>query len=476
MPTATLSIAISGLQSTENLPETRGYYLPHSADFSPAYLREQLERIADAGFNLLVFPVYVNGHTTFPSETAKNAGLPSISPLFRKWDPLAETLDIANSLGLGVWGFARPYNFHPRHSLTPHRLLKKYPQWRLAIHPSHRGSPLGKREGYVACPVNHDYRRYLGDLFSEMVLGYPIDGLVLNYSGYGLRTGTLAEHPFCFCNACLEKFETEKGAHLFAKAATPEGVKEIRAWQTEMSRASLEYLRHRIMKSRRTLRLVCRAQPQWRWTVEEAGPALHRPYCIDWNSLLREGIIEELVIDHDEDVNAELFSSRLVSDLAELHHESLVLPSIRVTKPADLEAPLAAVRKYPVSGFVCEFANPMTAEDAAFIRDRYFAEPAHASDQAPLVSVSFLLRRVQANHADNELISDFMKDFLRLIERAYRRADSFHDLEIIFENLSGLQVAIRRGRLGRYPIPESTLRDIGLARRLIRVASLDVRT
>lgn len=476
MATKTLPIVVSGVQPTEILPETRGYFVAHSKTFSANFIRRELELAARAGFNLVLFPVYVNGYTFFRSETAREAGFDAINPPYRRWDPLTEALDVANSLGVSVWGIVRAYNFHPRYSVAPQRLLKKFPQWRLTLHPEMRHSPLRKRENYVACPINAAYRRYLGDLLAELVAAYPIDGLMLTYSGYGLRKGSLDENPFCYCLACRERFAIDHRTDLVSRALEPGGIEQIRQWQTQMTHTNLEYLRHRIMKSRRTLRLVCRAQPHWRWHAEEAGPSLHSAYTIDWNALLGSGVIEELAIDHDEDVNPELFSARLVTDLAELHHESLLLPSIRVNEPGDLDAPLRAIHRYAVAGLIAEFNNPLTETSAALIRERFFSEPAQVTDRAPLLAVSYLLKRVQANHADNELIYDFMRDFLRLIERAYKGDDSFHSLEVIFENLTGLRNSIRRGRLGRYPVPESTIRDLGLARRLIRVAMLDVKT
>jgi hypothetical protein len=69
-----------------------------------------------------------------------------------------------------------------------------------------------------------------------------------------------------------------------------------------------------------------------------------------------------------------------------------------------------------------------------------------------------------------------MRDFLRLIEMQLRKGLTFEPLEVILQNLGGLQAAIRRGRLGGYVIPESTLRDISLARRILRLTCLQVRS
>ena len=458
------------------LPETRGYYLTHSKSFDPDTVCNEIERAARAGFNLIVFPVYVNGYTFFPSEEAKAAGFSSINPLFRKWDPLAVALDCARDLGLKLWGFARPYNFHPRYSVATHKLLKKFPKWRMVIHPKFAGTEIGRRANYLACPINEEYRRYLGTLLAELVIGYPIEGLVLNYTGYGLRRGSIEQRPFCFCSSCRERYAQETGGDLVQDFLHRERIEAVQDWQTKASVWTLEYLRHRIMKSRRTLRLICRTHPHWRPASGQLEPVIHAPYCIDWNTLLSTGIVEELIVDHEDEVAPEMFSSRLVTDLAELPSSALLIPSIRITVPADLEAPLAAIRRYPVGGFLAEFTDPLSLDDAATIHDRYLSTPAEPVESAPLRSVATLLSRVQAAHRDNELIYDFMEDFLRLIDRALGGGTTFRFLEVILENLDGLQDAIRRGRMGRYPIPESTLRDLGLAERVLRIACLDVRS
>lgn len=458
------------------LPEARGYYLVYERGFSSTSVRQEIEWAAAAGFNLIVFPVFNNGYTLFPSETARSIGMPAINPLFKKGNALADALAISHDLGLQVWGFARPYNFHPRYSLTGNnKLLRKKREWRTEIHPHFRNSPFRRREAYTACPVNPEYRRYLGDVFSELAMGYPVDGLVLSFNGYGLRGGSLDESPFCFCDACARIFHAETGDTLTARSTDPAGLARVRRWQREKTSQAVLYLRNRIYKSRRGLRLFARSQPQWRWHAEDGGPALYPPYCIDWNDLISRGAVEGMVVDHDGEHGLELFSARLVSDLCELHHEALVLPTVQVWTPDDLGPPLEAIRRYPVSGIIAELADPMGEAEAVEIRENYFAEPAQVPESNPLQSVAHLFRRVQSAHEDNPIVRDLMRDFLRLIGRTEAQGMSFELLETMHANLSGLQDAIRRDRLHGYRVPESTLRDIGLARRLIRLACLDRR-
>lgn len=469
-------IIISTTPTVESRPETRAYYLEHSSAFTPRSIEEEIRRAARAGFNVLMFPVYVNGFTLFPSEAVRSRGYTKINPLFRTWDPVETATRIAHEVGVHLWGFARPYNFHPRYSVAPHRLLSRFPDWRVDIHPNMRRLSLRDKEQFNACPVNPDYRRYLGDLLVELIMGYPLDGLVINFTGYPFRRGSLETGPFCYCPACRRKYGDTTGGQLVADALDPAGLDRVRDWQRLETRISTEYLRHRLMKIRRTMRLIFRARPEWRWSGEDSGSGVDPHYCVDWQELQERGTAEAMLVDHDNETAPEHFRTRLVSDLAKLHPEAFIIPSLQVHKPSDLELPIEAVRRYPVPGFLAEFTYRISDEDADLIREKYFAESAQSPDHRPLLSAAWLLRRVAGEHSDNPLIRDFMRDFLRLIEKQVRGGASFHHLELILQNLAGLQDAIRRGRLGDYHIPEQSMRHLSLARRIIRLSCLDVRT
>lgn len=458
----------------ESRPETRGYHLRLRPGLTLESIHEQIDWAGRAGFNLIIFPIYINGYTTFPCEAARSIKFRPIHPGFGEVDLLDEALAAASERGLAVWGFARPYNFHPRHALSPHKLLRKHPQWRMASHPDHRASPLRRREEYAACPINPDYRRYLGDLLSEVALGYPIGGIILNLAGYGLRQGSMERSPFCFCPACRKRFAEDTEADLLDMAKTEDGVRAIREWQTAASTAALDYLRHRIGKNRKTLRLFCRAQPQWRWRSEDAGPELYERYCLDWPRLLGSGTVHGLVIDHDEELDPQFFGSRLVTDLSELHDEAILLPSVKIVRASDVAPLLDAIRRYPVTGFLAEFDILPSRFQAEKIREEFLTGNAEIAEESPLESVASLCLGLQIRHSDNGLLHDLMRDFFRLIFRAQQEGASFHRLEVMYENLAGLQDAIRRNRLGGYEVGERTLRDISLARRLVRLACLDV--
>ncbi len=483
MATGSFTIPVLSAPAVEAVPETRVFHFDPHRGFTRAEVRTQIALAARAGFNVILFPVFVNGYTLFPcaatKEIRRGRGVSRfypINPQYRKWDPVADATRAARDAGVNLWGFVRPYNFHPRYSSATHRLLRKFPEWRIAPHPLYRRHRLKSREDIVACPLNPDYRRYLGDMLTELAEGYAVDGLVINYTGFGLRGGTITSYPYCFCRSCRALYAEARKGDLLNDALKPEGLEPIRKWQAEASMESVEYLRHRLIKSRRTLRLICRAQPQWRTDPEETGTDMQSEYSLDWNTMLETGTVEELLIDHDDETAPDLFRNRLVSDLAALRDEAFILPAVRVNTAEDLERPLDAVRRYPVAGFLAEFVGKFAERDADFIRENYLRQDAQSPDQSPLAATQFFLRRIQTRHRDNGLISDFMRDFIRLIEAQQQKGMTFDTLQIVLDNLEGLQNAIRRGRLGEYSIPETTMRDISLARKTTRLACLDVRT
>lgn len=475
MTTHSISIPVIAAAAQEVIPETRVYNIELQRSSTPRSLREEISRAVRAGFNAILFPVYVNGYSNFPSQSARDIKFPAINPQFKSWDPVNEIAQIAHGEGINFWGLVRPYNFHSRYASTTHKLLERNPKWRIQVHPNLRRHRFSSREAVVACPVNREYRRYLADLLVELVSGYPIDGLVINYTGYAFRDGPAKKYPYCFCPACAAVYAEQTGGDLLVNALSPDGIASVRKWQYSVSSANLEYLRHRLLKSRRTLRLICRAQPQWRWNSGDEESENPEPYTLDWNQMIRSGAVEELLVDHDDETAPDMFRTRLVTDLAALHDDALLLPAIRIAQPTDLEKPLEAIRRYPVAGFIAEFAIPLNDLDADFIRDNYLFEAAQSPDHHPLLAAVFFLKRVRDNHSDNELLRDFMRDFMRVLEGQIKVQTSFGTLEMIFENLAGLITAIRRGRLGDYPVPETTMRDLGLARRTIRLACLNVR-
>lgn len=456
------------------VPQTRGYVINVVRSLSPISLENEIQRAAQAGFNVLLFPIYNNGWTLFPSEAARAHGMKRISPLFSKWNPLAKACRIAADTGMSVWAYGRPFNFHPRFSVADHKLLHKKPQWRLRTHPDYQNSHHKRYELWHPCPLNPDYRRYIGDVLTEVAHSYPITGLVLYYSSYGLHGGPLGHFPFCFCESCRAQYREEyPDADLVADAGS--NIERVRTWQLDMSHDTLAYLRHRILRARRALRFICRARPHWRGEPPTRGVTERNVRLMDWPALMDSGAVDELLVDPDDEPLGASLGSRVAADYAFLGDRVLFSPVISVEDPANLRIPLRVLYRYPIPGFIAQFQHPLSLDDAQAIRESYFSEPAMVAETSPVRTAIWLLDQVRLRYRDDTPIGTLMADMLRILSRQLPMPDNFSMLQVIEQNLIGLEQFVRRGRLEPVKVDEEVLRYLGLARRFVRLAGLDVR-
>jgi uncharacterized lipoprotein YddW (UPF0748 family) len=455
-------------------PRTRGYFLNLVPEVEPEDLAVEIRRVAAAGFNLLIFPIYSDGWTLFPSEAATEHRQRAIHPKFRRWDPLALTTTLAAQEGLTVWGFVRPHGLSARAASPAPKLLRAFPKWRLRAHPKFQDRDARVIEARNACPINHDYRRFVGDILCEVSARYPIDGLVLNFSDLRLTGGSLESQPFCFCDACRLLYYQEFGADLLDDARD-EMLGRARLWQMEQAQETLDYLRHRLTRARRTLRVVCRADPQWRLDSHYEGPPAPGAILMDWPELLDSGLVEELVVDHAGEECGGLFSARVSADYACLGDRVLFLPMARIEKPEELEMALAAQERLPIPGLIAEFPDGLAEDATHWIRENCFPEDVMLPESNPTLTAAYLLDRVRQQYAQQPILHDLLGDILRLVGRQLPAPDDFSLLEVIEENLHGLEQAIRRQQ-ARLEVDEGTMCDLGLARRFIRLACMDVRS
>ncbi|MCE5231491.1 family 10 glycosylhydrolase [bacterium] len=456
------------------VPQTRGYIINLLRGLSPVSLENEIQRAAQAGFNLLLFPIYNNGWTLFPSEAARSYGMKRISPLFSKWNPLATACRIAAASGLSVWAYGRPFNFHPRFSIADHKLLHSHPDWRLRTHPDYQSGYHRRYELWHPCPLNPDYRRYIGDVLTEVAHAYPITGAVLYYSSYGLHGGPLGDFPYCFCESCKAQYrEAYPEADLAVDAGS--NIERVRAWQLQMSHETLDYLRHRILRARRALRFICRARPHWRAEPPTQRVIDRNVRLMDWPELMDSGAVDELLIDPDDEPLSADLGTRVAADYAYLGDRVLFSPIVTVEDPASLRIPIRVLYRYPIPGFIAQFQHLLSSDEAQAIRESYFSEPAMIAEANPVRTAIWLLDQVRLRHQDGSPLGTLMADMLRILTRQLPLPDNFSMLQVIEQNLLGLEQFIRRGRLEPLQVDDDVMRYLGLARRFVRMAGLDVR-
>lgn len=467
--------AESGVIHSVARPETRGVTINLSSNISPTWLGLEIERIARAGFNLLVFPVYNNGWTLYPSEAARSVGMQPINTVFRKWDPLATAVELAHVAGLTVWGFLRPYTFHPRYSIAEHKLLRRHPEWRMRAHPGHGSAETRRIESWNPCPINPDYRRYLGDLVAEATSRYPLDGLVVDFTNFPLRQGSLEAAPFCFCARCRERYYQQTNVDLLSIVG--EGhLDAVRQWQTTAIHDNVLYLRYRLRRSRGGIRFVGRVRPFWREYERSRGFEGEDIPLIDWGTLLAQYGLEQLIADHDGEPCGPTLRWRLAADYAYLGDRAAFMPMLSVRDPRELSEAMAAIRRYPMSGCLVEFQKTLSDEGADWLRGEVFSNPAQPPENDLPAAAGWLLERVQDHYLHDPMLHDLMHDFLRLLVRDPILHDQFRSREVIAENILGLEQYLRRARPGVAPPPPHVMRNLALARRYIQMACLDVPT
>jgi hypothetical protein len=137
---------------------------------------------------------------------------------------------------------------------------------------------------------------------------------------------------------------------------------------------------------------------------------------------------------------------------------------------------MEVIGRYPTPGFLAEFHYSLSEESAQLIRNSVFADMSLLPESDPVRTAAFWLSRIRLSHEDQPVIHDLLYDLLRLLRRQLPKPNDFNALAVIEQNIHGLEQFIRRGRLGKARIPERTMRDLGLARRFVRLACMDVRS
>ncbi len=169
-------------------PEVRAIWLDRGTIVeagSPEGLRKVFDRLAGSGINTVFFETINAGYPIYPSRVATEQ-----NPLTRSWDPLLAAVTLAHErkmeLHAWCWIFAVGNSRHNRilnlPDSYPGPVLSRNPQWAMT---NDQGSsrPRGQTEYWID-PANREARNYLLRLVDEIVTGYNVDGVQLDYIRY----------------------------------------------------------------------------------------------------------------------------------------------------------------------------------------------------------------------------------------------------------------------------------------------------
>ncbi len=180
--------------SAETAEEFRGMWVVRHALTSPERIRKVVDTARRAHFNVLLVQVRGRGDAYYQSRLAPaGEDLPVDDPDF---DPLALVVREAHRAGLEVHAWVNLYlTWNPTKRLprSPRHVLLQHPEWFMT---SADGVDMGRMDldgvdlmrrgvaGRYLSPGIPEVRAYLTRVVEEIVRGYDIDGLHLDYARY----------------------------------------------------------------------------------------------------------------------------------------------------------------------------------------------------------------------------------------------------------------------------------------------------
>ncbi|MEN6520246.1 MAG: family 10 glycosylhydrolase [Armatimonadota bacterium] len=155
-----------------------------------------VESIAEANINVIFPEVIRRGYTIYPSK------LDEQNEKWKGYDPLAALIREAHARGIEVHPWITC--FRQGYSEDKGPILRAHPDW-IAV--NKWGEALSALGGYWICPSIPEARDYIAGLIKEVVSGYDVDGVHLDY----IRFENQFPSPYCYNDSCRCKFKAQYG-------------------------------------------------------------------------------------------------------------------------------------------------------------------------------------------------------------------------------------------------------------------------
>jgi uncharacterized lipoprotein YddW (UPF0748 family) len=199
----------------------RGLWVVRTALVSPQAVDRVVDEAADAGFNALFVQVRGRGDAFYRSSLVARSTLLERQP--REFDPLARLLARAHARRLQVHAWANVLlTAHFGQPLPRGHVVERHPEWVMAprsvassalVAKGERrlklimeaGRAEGDVEGYYLSPAVPEVGAHLEAVVRELVRGYAVDGLHLDFIRY-------PGPGFDWSRASLEGFRREAGS------------------------------------------------------------------------------------------------------------------------------------------------------------------------------------------------------------------------------------------------------------------------
>jgi uncharacterized lipoprotein YddW (UPF0748 family) len=252
--------------------EMRGLWVVRTGLVSPEAVDRVVDDAARAGFNALFAQVRGRCDAFYRSSLVPSS--PLIPKAAGGFDPLDRLVQRAHARGLQVHAWINVLLCAPAsRALPPGHLLRRYPSY--AMVPG--GSERADGEGVFLSPSSAGVHRHLEAVVRELVRGYPLDGLHLDYIRY---PGPAYDYSPA-ARGAFERYQELSGR----AAAPPERVPE--AW-AQYRRDALTALTWRLARAAREERPGLRLSAA---VIADPEQALNQKFQ-DWPSWLEHGVLD----------------------------------------------------------------------------------------------------------------------------------------------------------------------------------------
>ena len=448
------------------IPETRGVRYRISERATPETIAADFAKIARHGLNTVIISVFAEGHTFFPCESLRRAKMPAIHPAFRKRDPLAEALIAAKDAGLRVLGHVEALHVGFDGSFRGGPILRRHPHWMMRRR-FRRAVPEGNdaRRCFLD-PTILEARRLLGDIFTELLEGYPVSGVYLNDLRYprGLSKPEAARFGRDL-EAFLESkgLAVTRGAMTFAEDAPM--FQEWQEWRNEQLNELLRYLHCRLERASSRV-----------WIVSQAvGPyhpeTFRKELQGDWGMWLSQQYVDAVAPLYKGLAPGE-FRRAVGDDLGRLSDDRVLYPLLDPEDLRDGAPRMRILREMPPAGVIFRTFENFTDDDWKVLKE-FFSRPARPVEENPYRSVLWALgecRRILSAKPD---LVEFFNDLIKVLPAEPGRRGQVLEPKLassIAGNLRSFEKGMTEGRIELSEAERPAARWLGVARRALALA------
>ncbi|MFW5870726.1 MAG: family 10 glycosylhydrolase [Candidatus Sumerlaeota bacterium] len=470
-PTETpTAMEAAAAQADIPIPQTRIALLEAERLFDRDSLERAINRLADSGWNTIILPAFLEGYPIFPSQVWADYGMKRQHPGLRKWNPLELAFEIAWQRGLDILIAVQPYLVGRSHdSRKGPPLVRHYPEWLARRHPKRkrRLSEASAAKTFY-CPVNPEYRRFLCDTLHIVLEDYPFHGLLIDLRHYPFYATSEGKYlPWCYCEACREKTLRDLGFDPVGVDIHREAfmIEKWKEWQAAQIDDAIAYMRQRVLKARRTMRVLGLLSTDSGLEDESLRPLIH------WRTWVERALVESLVLDkYAPDPQA--FTNQVREDLETMPKESLLIPTIP-RAATDTSSFMQTIREEPVPGLLSRFPD-WDLPTFAPKRRIQFRQAAFPSESDPISSICVLFEHMCREAPQEEEFCAFLADLSAILSREHESL-TLNRLMIVADNIQGLHKKVAEGRLDFGRFQDQVLHDLDLAHRLAFLAACDLR-